>query len=96
MGDIILLPTFAEENNKSENMPTIFFFFGLRFFFFTNEHLPPHIHVRSADGKAKFNLLDGTMMEESTLKPKDLKKAKEVMQEKRGEFLQEWYNIHGE
>ena len=45
-------------------MPTIFFYFGLRFFFFTNEHLPPHIHVRSADGKAKFNLLDGAMMEE--------------------------------
>lgn len=41
-------------------------------------------------------MLDGSMMEESTLKPKDLKKAKEVMQEKREEFLQEWYNIHGE
>lgn len=68
----------------------------MRFFFFTNEHLPPHIHVRSADGKAKFNLIDGTMMEENTLKPKDLKRAKEVMQEKRKEFLQEWYNIQGE
>ncbi len=63
---IILLPIFAEENNESKNIPTIFFFFGLRFFSFTNEHLPPHIHVRSADGKAKFNLLDGTMMEESS------------------------------
>ncbi len=65
-GDIILLPIFAEENNESKNIPTIFFFFGLRFFFFTNEHLPPHILVRSADSKAKFNLLDGTMMEESS------------------------------
>ncbi len=46
-------------------MPTIFFYFGLRFFFFTNEHLLPHIHVRSSDGKAKFNLIDGTLMEES-------------------------------
>lgn len=71
-------------------MPTIFFYFGLRFFFFSNEHLPPHVHVRSADGKAKFNLLDGSMMEESTLKPN------EVIQEKREDFLQEWYNIHGE
>ncbi len=79
-----------------QDMPTIFFYFGLRFFFFTNEHMPPHIHVRSADGKAKFNLLDGTMMEESTLKPKDLKTAKEVMLVKREEFLHEWYNIHGE
>ncbi len=36
------------------------------------------------------------MMEKNTLKPKDLKRAIEVMQEKREEFLQEWYNIHGE
>lgn len=77
-------------------MPTIFFYFGLRFFFFSNEHLPPHVHVRSADGKAKFNLLDGSMMEECTLKPNDLKRANEVIQEKREDFLQEWYNIHGE
>lgn len=77
-------------------MPTIFFYFGLRFFFFSNEHLPPHVHVRSADGKAKFNLLDGSMMEESTLKPNDLKRANGVIQEKREDFLQEWYNIHGE
>ena len=77
-------------------MPTIFFYFGLRFFFLSNEHLPPHVHVRSADGKAKFNLLDGSMMEESTLKPNDLKRANEVIQEKREDFLQERYNIHGE
>ena len=77
-------------------MPTIFFYLGLRFFFFNNEHKPPHIHVRSSDGKAKFSLADGSMMGECTLKPKDLKKAKEIMQEKREEFLQEWYNVHGE
>ena len=77
-------------------MPTIFFYFGLRFFFFSNEHRLPHINVRSSDGKAKFSLLDGSLMEESTLSPKDLKKAEEVMREKREEFLQEWYNIHGE
>ncbi len=65
-------------------------------FFFSNEHTPPHIHVKSADGKAKFSLIDGKLMEESTLSLKDLKKAKEVLQEKREDFLQEWYNIHGE
>ncbi len=36
------------------------------------------------------------MMEESTLKPKDLKSAMEVMKEKRDEFMKEWYNVHGE
>ena len=34
-------------------MPTILFFFGLRFFFYSDEHLPMHVHVKNGDGKAK-------------------------------------------
>ncbi|MBE6243946.1 MAG: DUF4160 domain-containing protein [Bacteroidales bacterium] len=26
-------------------MPTILFLFGLRFFFYSEEHLPVHVHV---------------------------------------------------
>ncbi|MBQ2197591.1 MAG: DUF4160 domain-containing protein [Bacteroidales bacterium] len=33
-------------------MPTILFLFGLRFFFYSEEHLPIHIHVQSGDGRA--------------------------------------------
>ena len=77
-------------------MPTIFFYLGFRFFFFSNEHNPPHVHVRCASGKCKFNLLDGSPLEEPTMKPKDYKKAIEILEEKREEFLKEWYNYHGE
>ena len=34
-------------------MPEILRIFGLRFFFFSREHEPIHVHVESADGKAK-------------------------------------------
>jgi hypothetical protein len=35
-------------------MPEVFRMLGMRFFFFANEHLPMHIHVQNADGRAKF------------------------------------------
>ncbi len=37
-------------------MSEIFRFMGIRFFFFSNEHLPIHIHVKNSDGTAKFPL----------------------------------------
>ncbi len=39
-------------------MPTLFIVFGLRFFFYSNEHLPIQVHVRNADGEAKFEVED--------------------------------------
>ena len=36
--------------------PTILFLFCLRFFFYSDEHLPMHVHVKNGDGKAKINI----------------------------------------
>jgi hypothetical protein len=35
-------------------MPTLFSIFGLRFYVYTEEHKPIHIHVRKGKAKAKF------------------------------------------
>ena len=37
-------------------MPTILTVKGFRFFFYSNDHSPMHIHVEKGDGTAKFNL----------------------------------------
>jgi len=37
-------------------MPTILIAFGLRFYFYSEEHMPIHVHVENADGRAKFSL----------------------------------------
>jgi hypothetical protein len=37
-------------------MPEIFRMFGMKFFFFSLEHLPIHIHVRNSDSEAKFEV----------------------------------------
>ena len=37
-------------------MPTILNINGYRFFFYSNEHLPIHIHIEKDNSIAKFNL----------------------------------------
>ena len=52
-------------------MPTILSIFGLRFFFYTREHEPIHVHIEHADGVAKYNLLDDrvALVENKVLNP---------------------------
>jgi len=37
-------------------MPTVLPSKGFRFFFYTNEHLPIHVHIERENKTAKFNL----------------------------------------
>lgn len=37
-------------------MPTLLILFGLRFYFYTRDHESIHIHVKSSDGEAKFEI----------------------------------------
>ena len=37
-------------------MPKIYEYFGLIFFFYSNEHLPIHVHVSLAEFESKFEL----------------------------------------
>ncbi|HSF55485.1 MAG TPA: DUF4160 domain-containing protein [Algoriphagus sp.] len=37
-------------------MPTIFNQNGFRFFFYSNDHLPKHVHVEKSGKTAKYNL----------------------------------------
>ena len=60
-------------------MPTIIFLFGLRFFFYSEEHLPIHIHVQNGDGRAKIMVETGEIAENNGIKPKDIKKATEIV-----------------
>ena len=71
-------------------MPTVLFLFGLRFFFYSEEHLPIHIHVKNGDGRAKINVVTAEVVENSGIKPKDLKKAVDAVILYREDFIQAW------
>ena len=38
-------------------MPTVFIFLGFRFYFFSNDHEPIHIHISKGSSEAKFNII---------------------------------------
>jgi hypothetical protein len=78
-------------------MPTLFIFFGLRFYFYSEEHLPIHIHVQNADGKAKFNVdPEIELVYNKGLKQKDLKLAERIINENRQIIIARWNEYHGD
>jgi len=78
-------------------MPTLFVIFGLRFFFYSDEHLPVHVHVEKGDGKAKINIVPIVeLVENRGMKAKDLKKAIQLAEMYRDEIVAEWHKFHGE
>lgn len=36
--------------------------FGMRFYFYSREHEPIHVHVKNADGKAKFEITEDAVV----------------------------------
>ena len=77
------------------SMPELFRFFGMKFFFFSLEHLPMHIHVRNADGTAKFEVDPVKLIESKGMKVKDLSLAEALIEEKKEEIITKWKEIHG-
>ena len=73
-------------------MPEIFRLFGLRFFFYSDEHLPVHVHVKNGDGEAKFEIAtDGILLKQSWgMKSKDLKMAENLILQHQDLILDYW------
>ena len=77
-------------------MPTVLNIEGFRFFFYSNEHRPIHVHVRYADGEAVFNVEEGVELRESQgLKVKELARAEELAKEHRSLILEKWHERLG-
>lgn len=73
-------------------MPTILLAFGLRFYFYSDEHLLIHVHVENADGRAKFQLAPCVeLISNEGLKPKDLKKARTLCETFQEDFIEKWH-----
>ena len=71
-------------------MPEIFRFLGMRFFYFSNDHLPIHVHVKNSDGTAKFEVKPVHLVENKGMKSKDLKIAEEVITENEDLIVKHW------
>ena len=78
-------------------MPTILVIFGLRFYFYADEHLPIHVHLESGVGLAKMELEPVIkLVENKGIKPKDIKRAMSIVEQYKEEFIEKWKEFHGE
>lgn len=54
-------------------MPKIYEYFGLIFLFYSNDHLPVHVHVKNGDFESKFELIyeDGKLADIKIIKTRN-------------------------
>ena len=58
---------------KNKSMPVLFYYLGLKFYFFSNDHEPIHVHVSSGDTEAKFRVVPNIeLVENCGLKPREI------------------------
>jgi Domain of unknown function (DUF4160) len=73
-------------------MPKVFEEDGYRFFFYSNEHRPIHIHVRYGAGEAVFIMEPAIELSESHgLKVRELSKAQSLAEKHQALMIQKWH-----
>ena len=76
-------------------MPTILVIFGLRFYFYADEHLPIHVHLENGDGLAKIELEpEIKLVENKGIKPKDIKRAMSIVEQYKEKLEQIKESLH--
>ncbi|SFB84192.1 protein of unknown function [Marinospirillum celere] len=74
-------------------MPTLLILNGFKFFFYANEHPPPHVHIMKGGGWAKVEL-SGLQVVYSSLKPQEEKAMLKILAEYKNQFLEQWNEWH--
>ena len=78
-------------------MPTIFIEQGYRFFFYSNDHQPIHVHVRYGDDEATFDLADNAveLRDNYGMKRQELKRAEKLASANRKIIVEQWHEHFG-
>jgi len=71
-------------------MPTILKVEGYRFFFFSNEHTPEHIHIEKAESYARIELTTLKVTDSYNLNSKELKKLLLLVQQNHKKLEGAW------
>jgi Domain of unknown function (DUF4160) len=72
-------------------MPRVFKKDGFRFFFYSNEHEPIHVHVQYADGEAIFLIgMRVELRESQRIKVNDLARAEKLAEENKDLIITTW------
>jgi hypothetical protein len=77
-------------------MPIVLNVEGFRFIIFSNDHLPPNVHVKQAEGGAKVTINPVEITEFWKLSPRQLRRIEEIIEEHQAFLLAKWQELHGE
>jgi hypothetical protein len=77
-------------------MPTLLRIFGLRFFFYLDEHQPIHVHVECNGKLAKIELEpEITIVYNHGLKEQEMRMAVDTCKIYGAQFIEEWHKRFG-
>jgi hypothetical protein len=71
-------------------VPTVLKIDGFRFFFFSDEHEPSHIHIEKADCYARIEIMTLKVTDGYQCKGKDLKKILSLVKENQSMLQGAW------
>ena len=71
-------------------MPTVLNKDGYRFFFYSNDHLPQHIHVEKADKTAKFIIEPIILIKSFKFSAKELRTIRAIIEANTELFKTKW------
>jgi len=72
-------------------MPTVLTLLGMRFYYWSSEHEPIHIHVKRGDAEARFRIEpDIELTANFGFKPHELALAEEVIKDNRVYMVEHW------
>ena len=76
-------------------MPILYYYLGLRFFFYANDHEPIHVHVSNGDYEARFKINPIELIENKGLKKRELKIAEMAIEENKEVIIARWNEFFG-
>ena len=71
-------------------MPTVLRTKGYRFFFYINDHAPPHIHVEKERSTAKFILKNAELVKSNRFNANELREIRKLVVENLELFKTKW------
>lgn len=71
-------------------MPTVLRIKGYRFFFYTNEHIPIHIHIEKDNKTAKYNLEPLELVYTRRFKASEISEIRRLVSENLEFLISKW------
>ena len=71
-------------------MPTLFYLFGYRFYFWSNDHESIHLHISKGDSEAKFNVIDVELIDNYGFKKNELRLIEALIEENKEVITARW------